>query len=303
MSELTVYRSPGRAWASAILAIPFLLVGLDLLLIPRLFPQYVRRLDVLADRMGLNRITAQGPEEPWGLIFLIVGAGLLFWALKELVFPRPTLAIDDGGVHFSSLLGPAGGALLVPGDEILEVSPAILKEDDERIAAVAFRFAAPERLPSNPWGATWVQDTLFIRASGWTEKPGTIARACLESAAAPDTDEGPFRPVDPRSGESAGPEDTVAADILGIVADLDVIPAAVERVERDPTDTADRLRAYQARSRVYFGTVLAVAAIIFALFLWIAGTTTNAYYLFPTAVGVGGGLLALLGLRDYLESI
>lgn len=301
MTELTVYRSPARAWASAIVAIPFLLMGLDLLLIPRLFPQYVRRLDVLADRMGLNRITDQGPEEPWGLIFLVVGGGLLTWALKELIFPRPTLHVDERGVHFSSLLGPAGGALLVPGDELLEVSPALLREDEEDVRAVAFRFQDPERIPSNPWGAAWVEDTLFVRTGGWTERPGTIARAC---AAPIEPREHPTGPREDASDAIASAEsaDSDLEGISGIVADLDVLPPTMERVEQDPTDTVDDARAYQARSRVYVGSVLALAGIIFALFLWIAGTDTNAYYLFPTAVGVFGGVLALLGLRDYLES-
>ena len=300
MSDLIVYRSPGRAWASAILAIPFLLAGLDLLLIPRLFPQYVRRLDVLADEMGLNRISSTGPEEPWALVFLVVGGGLLAWALKELIFPRATMLVNERGVHFSSLLGPAGGALLVPANEILEVSPALLNEDEEQVATVAFRFAAPERLPSNPWGAVWVADTLFVRVSGWTEKPGTIARAFADPGLAQTEAE---LPADLSSKEDGADQPEDQPGISGMIADLDVIPPAVTRVEQDPTDTTDRSRAYQARSRVYIGSVLALAGAIFALFLWIAGTDTNAYFLFPAAVGVGGGLFALLALRDYLESL
>ena len=121
---MSVYRSAGRTWALSILSVPFLMLGIDLVLAPKLFPQYVRRVDWLADRMSLDRITSDGPEEAWGLVFLIAGAGLLIWSLKELLFPREILGVDERGVSFSGTLGPAGGRVFVPRSEILEVVPA-----------------------------------------------------------------------------------------------------------------------------------------------------------------------------------
>ena len=177
MNILSVVRSPGRTWLVAIVSVPFVILGLDLLLLPRLFPQYVRRLDLLADNMGVSRITANGPEEPWGLIFLVAGGGMLIWALKDLVLPREMLGVDDSGVSFASLLGPGGGRFHVPQSEIIDATPAVLVEDSDRSPAVAIRFADPSRLPSDPWGAIWVDHTLFIRTSGWTATPARIGDA------------------------------------------------------------------------------------------------------------------------------
>ncbi len=275
MNSLSVLRSAGRTWLVAVLSVPFFMLGLDLLLLPKLFPQYVRRLDLLADNLGINRITANGPEEPWGLVFLIIGGGLLTWALRDLLFPREMLGVDEHGVAFASLLGPAGGRILVPHAEIVEAAPALLTEDGEDTAAVGVRLADPTRLPSSPWGAVWVGDTLFIRTSGWTATPAQITAVLTD-----DTGEG----------------------TPAYLVDLDTDPPEVSRVEGDPTDTSDPARAFAARSRAYVGGVLLLAGVILALFIWIAGTETNAYYLLPLALGAVGGLLLLDGTRSYLES-
>jgi len=275
MNSLSVIRSPGRIWLAAVVSVPFFMVGLDLLLLPRLFPQYIRRLDLLADRMGLNRIASTGPEEPWALIFLLLGGGVLIWALKELLFPREMLGVDEHGVAFTSLLGPSGGRIVVPHTEIIEAAPALLTEGHDQAPGVGVRFSDASRLPSVPWGAVWVGSTLFIRTAGWTAKPHEIAGVLTDDAA----DETP-----------------------GYVVDLETSPPTVERVEGDPTSHSDPARAYMARSRAYIGGVLMLAAGILGLFIWIAGTDTNAFYLLPSALGAVGGVLFLTGARSYLES-
>ncbi len=275
MNSLTVLRSPGRTWLTAVLSVPFFMLGLDLLLLPKLFPQYVRRLDLLADEMGINRIAATGPEEPWGVIFLLAGGGLLIWALKDLLFPRVMIDIDEHGVALNSLLGATGGRIVMPHAEIVEAAPARLSEGTDATPGVGIRFADPSRLPSNPWGAVWVGSTLFIRTAGWTAKPREI------TAALTDVDSEPAP---------------------GYLVDLDVDPPEVGRVDGDPTDSSDPERAYTARSRIYVGGVLVLAGAILALFLWIAGTENNAVFLFPVALSAAGGLLLLDGARTYLES-
>ena len=275
MNILSVVRSPGRTWAVAIMSVPFVILGLDLLLLPRLFPQYVRRLDLLADEMGLNRITTTGPEEPWGLVFLLGGTAMLVWALKDLVFPRELLGVDDDGVSFTSLLGPGGGRFHVPHSEIAAAAPAVLIEGSDRAPAVAIRFTDPSRLPSAPWGAVWVDSTLFIRTSGWTATPQRISDVLND-----DLDE----------------------DQIGYTVDLDTYPIEVTEVAGDPTRMRDAQQAYVARSRAWVGGVLLLAAVLLAALFWIAGTETNAYYLLPAALGALGGILFINGYRDYLES-
>lgn len=275
MTVLRAIRSPGRTWLAAILSVPFVILGLDLLLLPKLFPQYVRRLDLLADEMGLNRITANGPEEPWGLFFLVAGAGLLLWALKDLLFPKELLAIDEHGIAFSSLLGPAGGRMSVPHSEILDAAPAVLIEGSDRSPAVAIRVADPSRLPSSPWGAVWVDDHLFIRTDGWTASPRQIVALLTD---------------DRRPG------------VAGYELDLEPYPPAVTILDEDPTDTADPRRAFEGRSRAYLGGVFMLGAALLASFLWIAGTDTKAFFLLPAALGAFGGVLFINGYREYLES-
>ena len=275
MTSLRVYRSAGRTWTVAVLSVPFFLLGVDLLLMPRLFPQYGRRVDWLADQMSLDRITSNGPEEAWGLVFLIVGGGLLIWSLKELLFPREILAVDEGGVAFAGTLGPAGGRIVVPRSEILEVAPAVLREYGEETPAVGFRVQFPERIPSNPWGGILEEGFLFLRTSGLSVKPGEVAALF--------------------AAEEADP-------LRGYVVDLEGDSPSVEQVEGDPSYGFDQPRSFEARSRIYVGSVLLLAGVLLAFLLLIADVGTNAWYLVPTVLGVGGGLTALLGGRDFLES-
>jgi hypothetical protein len=275
MNSLSVLRSAGHTWLLAVLSVPFFMLGLDLLLLPKLFPQYVRRLDLLADEMGINRIAATGPEEPWGLIFLLIGGGLLTWALKDLLFPREMLGVDEHGVALNSLLGASGGRIVVPHTEIVEAAPALLTEGNDVAPGVGVRFTDPSRLPSKPWGAVWVGSTLFIRTAGWTAKPREIVAVLTDDA---------FEPAS------------------GYLVDLEADPPQVSRVAGDPTDTTDPERAYMGRSRAFVGGVVALAGAILAIFMWISGTDTKAFYLFPAAVCTIGGYLFLDGYRSYLES-
>jgi hypothetical protein len=270
-----VLRSPGRTWLLAVVSVPFFMLGLDLLLLPKLFPQYVRRLDLLADEMGINRIAATGPEEPWGLIFFLIGGGLLTWALKDLLWPREMLGVDEHGVALNSLLGASGGRIVVPHREILEAAPALLTEGSDVAPGVGVHFADPSRLPSSPWGAVWVGSTLFIRTAGWTARPGEITAVLTDDAAEP---------------------------APGYLVDLETDPPQISRVTGDPTDTSDPERAYIGRSRAYLGAVFALAGVILAVFMWISGTDTKAFYLLPAAVSVLGGFLFLDGYRSYVES-
>ncbi len=275
MTSLSVYRSAGRTWAVAVLAVPFFLLGLDLLLIPRLFPQYQRRVDWLADQMSLDRITSNGPEEAWGLVFLVAAGGLLLWSLKELLFPREILAVDEEGVSFAGTMGPAGGRVVVPRSEILEVAPAVLREFGEETPAVGFRFEFPERLPSNPWGGLLVDDFLFIRTRGLSVRPYQVSVL--------------FTAEEGHTG-------------TGYVVDLEPEQMSVTPVEGDPSDHFDQKRAFAARSRIFVGAALLLAGVLVAFFLLISSVDTNAFYLIPTVLVVGGGLTALLAGRDFLES-
>jgi hypothetical protein len=200
---------------------------------------------------------------------------MLVWALKDLLFPREMLGVDEYGVSLASLLGPGSGQFRVPHGEITGAAPAVLVEGSDRSPALAIRFADPSRIPSNPWGAVWVDDTLFIRTSGWTATPRRIAQVLNDDA---------------------------PGEVGGYIVDLEAEPIAVTETEADPSDTGDEQQAYVARSRAWLGGVLLLAALLLATFLWIAGTDSGVYYLLPVVLGSIGAVLFINGYRDYLES-
>jgi hypothetical protein len=272
MTPFTVHRSPGRNLVVAVLALPFLLLGLDLLLLPKLWPQYVRRFDRLADVMKLSRITADGPEEPWGFVFLIAGSALLFWALRGLVFPRTVLASGDGTLAIGSLLGPGSGEMHVPLEEI-DVLPGLLKESGTTAPALIVKATDPGRLPSRPWGAVWVGDSLVIRAGDWNLSPRRVAELV--------------------SGE---------APTAGVFVDLDATPPVVTDLEFDPDDRGDENRAQQARSQLFVGGVAALAGVLLGAFMIIARLDDKFWFLMPGLMMALGAYLLIGGTRELQAS-
>lgn len=269
IQDFAVYRSIQRSLLVGLVAIPFVLIGLDLLLLPKIWPEYVRRFDRLTDVMKLPRITADGPEEPWGFVFLLIGAGMVAWAARNFIFPKPVLRTSGSSLVMGGILGPGSGELHVPLSEIREVAPALLFEEGEREPGLLLLPQYPERLPSSPWGAVWIDEYLVLRASDWDAPPAVVSEYLTG--------------IIPKTG---------------YLVDLDVDVPSLTRVQRDPTEGVDPLTRAAARNTLTLGGSTLAAALLLAGILVLADVETLAWFLIPAALAFAGVWLLTNGIRD-----
>lgn len=182
MIRRTVYRTPTRAWLGAVVSLPLVALGADLVVFSRLFPNYQRRFDLLVSRLGHKVDRPFQALDAWGVIFVLAGGLLAAWAIRELLFPRPVLGLRPEGLALDLPLGPGSGSLVVPWTEVREAAPAAIMEEGELAAGLAMRVNNPERLPRSVWGGRWVEDLLVLRADDWEQTPAEVAKAINQAA-------------------------------------------------------------------------------------------------------------------------
>ncbi len=172
-----VHRSALFGWLVGIAAVPLVLMGFDVLVLPKVVPGYSRFIDRLAELTRLNSPGANGSEEAWALIFSLVGTAMLIWSTKEMFAPRPVLRADANGLTFNALGGPAAGSVFLPWDEVSSIDAVVLEDADGDVPALRVRVEDARRLPSHPWGGEWVDGSLVLRANAWAEDPIDVAQS------------------------------------------------------------------------------------------------------------------------------
>jgi hypothetical protein len=162
-----LHRSGVFGWLVGLASVPLVLIGFDVLVLPKVITGYSRFIDRLAEITGLNAPGSSGSEEAWALLFAVAGASMLVWSTKEMAVPRPVLVADDEGITFNTLGGPTAGTVYLPWDEISSVDAVVLEDADSGVPAVRFRVTDSRRLPSHPWGGEWVDGSLVLRSNAW----------------------------------------------------------------------------------------------------------------------------------------
>ncbi len=136
---------------------------------------------------GANLFTAFGeliypaeldPFEPrdlvWASFFGLVGSTALVWGLRELLFPRRILTIDESGLEIG-LGGPFRGSVRVPWQDIDDLRLGTLAEHGTERSALVLTIFDRGLLPEHPWAARWTDDfTLAIDVSGWDRTPAEV---------------------------------------------------------------------------------------------------------------------------------
>lgn len=274
MKPVEARRLPFTPALLALLGLPLLALGLDIVLIPRLVPRYVRRVDVLADRIGVDRPpVGDGSVEVWGLLLLVGGAALVVWGLKELISPAVMVAADEQGLELRLVRGPWGGRTRVPWAEVRDVAPAVLSWHGDEEPALAVEVADRERLPERPWGALWAGELLVVRAAAWWPPVSHLA-AEMQALAG----------LEHRGGYLVTGDDAGRLTVSPRMSDPLAVAAPRPAVGR----------------RVRLGALLIAAAAIAALILLVRGDPGGAY-LPALGVALVGVYLIMMALRDVRE--
>lgn len=161
-------KSAWRVWLFAILGVPFLLIGADLFFERKLIGGFG---DLI---YGTEELPAFEPRDTIiAVLFIVGGAVITLWALKELVFPKKVLVADREGIRLA-VTGPFRPAVRIPWDALTDIGHEII--DDEGDARPLVRVETTQAgLPDQPWGARWVgPGELLIDATGWSPPASEI---------------------------------------------------------------------------------------------------------------------------------
>lgn len=162
MNRLEVERSAIRVWLLALLGVPFVLLGVDLLTEQR----FINAFGALV--YGAEQIPAFEPRDKiFAIVAVLAGLVLVIWGLRDLVLPRKLIVADDVGLRIA-LAGPLRRAVSIPWKDVGEIRAEMTDEGGELLPVLIVEFSDPRRLPIDPWAARWVSPTtLMIESSGW----------------------------------------------------------------------------------------------------------------------------------------
>jgi hypothetical protein len=164
--------SAWKVWLLAILGVPFLLIGVDFFFEQRLFGWFRELI------YGTEELPAFEPRDlVLATLFVVVGAALILWGLKELVFPKKVLLADEEGIRLA-VAGPFRPPILIPWSVLTDVSYEVVGDEGDDRPSVLIEVADRAGLPDHPWGARWVgRSELLIDTGGWSPDASDIVES------------------------------------------------------------------------------------------------------------------------------
>ena len=177
--QLVVRRSALRMWLFAILGVPFIIFGVDILGGRQLT---TRLTDYIYPGDNVSPPAIETHELAWAWAFLTVGGIFTAWALKELIGPRRVVRGDWRGVTLS-LSGPFRNATLVPWSAIDDVRSGVAVDGESEFPVLIFDLNDRGDMPDRPWGARWVAPgRLAIASRDWEYEAFIVATQLRELA-------------------------------------------------------------------------------------------------------------------------
>ena len=145
IEPLLVRRSTMRTWLASLLAIPMIVIGVDVLWKRRIVAWLTER--IFPDEPQL----LEARDEIWAVVMVVVGVAVVVWGLKELFYPASVLRTDDLGVHVR-MRGPLHPADLVAWGKLQDVDAGTLEDDGDPVDVLIIEVKDEDLLPENPWG-------------------------------------------------------------------------------------------------------------------------------------------------------
>ena len=177
--DLTVRRSALRMWLLAVLGVPFIIYGVDLLIERRLATTIT---DLIYPSENVTPPPFETHDLAWAWVFLVVGSVLTVWALKELIAPRRVVHADWHGVALA-VGGPFASSVRLPWPAVDDFSAAVDADGAGKYPVLRMRVSEPETLPKYPWGARWGENgVLSIAAKDWDSHVEAVAERLSEMA-------------------------------------------------------------------------------------------------------------------------
>lgn len=170
MTEKIEYeKSAWKVWLLALFGVPLLLIGADFFFEQKLI-EVVRKLIYGAEELG----AADPRDRIFASLFIMVGAALTGWGLKELVFPRKVLVADGAGLRLA-MAGPFRPATVIPWDSLTDLEYEVIDDEGDVRPVIKVTVGDQSVIPKHPWGARWVgRGVLLVDTSDWSPPASDI---------------------------------------------------------------------------------------------------------------------------------
>jgi len=182
-----VIRSPWRVLGYALLAVPMILLALDMLWAYRFYPypettpatREVTAADgsVVEETVQVYTDTGRSQRRRdigWGAVLLSAGSASIVWAFIGAVRPRRLLAADGEGLTLW-LDGRRRPPLRLAWEEVAEVRSGVRTDEAGEVPVLSLRLHAPERVPTRPRGAVAEPPWLHLFAGEWDPPAHEVA--------------------------------------------------------------------------------------------------------------------------------
>jgi hypothetical protein len=186
-----VSRSPLRLLGYALVAVPMILLAVDMLVAYRFFPfpetttasAQVANADGSTTEVTYQVYTDNGKAQrrrdlAWGSAFGVGGVLVIGWAFAGLVAPRRLLSADREGLTLW-LDGRRRPPLRLAWEEVAEVRSGLQEDTAGRVPVLSLRFYSPDLVPPRPKGARDDAPWLHLYAADW-DRPAHEVAALVE---------------------------------------------------------------------------------------------------------------------------
>lgn len=176
LEPFEVRRSTLRTWLASLLAIPFIVIGVDVLWNGRIVAWLTER--IFPDDPQL----LEARDDIWAWAMIIVGGAVVIWGLKELFVPAPVVYTDDVGVHIR-MRGPFRRPSLLPWALLHDIDAGTLEDDGDPIEVLIIEVKDGSLLPANPWaGRRFDERTVAMFSTEWETPADVVAERVAEQA-------------------------------------------------------------------------------------------------------------------------
>lgn len=186
--SVIVTRSPLRLLAYVVLAVPALLVAVDMTASHRFFPapetfetvvgttvdEVGRQVDVTARALTIEGRAQARRDRLAAAVLGIGGVAAMAWAMMELIRPRVLLRGDQQGMAFR-VDGPGRPMRQVAWGDIAEVRSGVVDDEGDLVPALSIRFEDPARVPVAPASAIPEPPWLHLLADDWVPPAHMVA--------------------------------------------------------------------------------------------------------------------------------
>lgn len=199
MTTVRVRRKPLLPFFVALAGLPLIAIAFD-------FATGARLLRQIGDVVYASDVDPFELRDSFlASLFGFVGAGMVVWGLRELVFPQSVVKAEADSLRLA-VRGPLGKLTNVPWDELEEIAATTRELDGHVVPALAVTVTRPGELPDHPWNARWVGHTLVVDADHWDHPLDEVVNEIVRLRRAALTASPPMRPAPPEASDAMSEE-------------------------------------------------------------------------------------------------